>query len=121
LPCLRRLRRLKGLGVIHHCVAQVDPQELGRDLLAFVTVKREMRGKVPMEGIWGVRADLGRRARLLRTTDDMDDLLRVHVEDLEHFSRAVMSRLQTRPGVVDVKSGLALDVSTRPPRCRCSA
>jgi Lrp/AsnC family leucine-responsive transcriptional regulator len=42
-------------------------------------------------------------------TGDMDYLLRVHVEDLEHFSRLVMNQLLKQPGVVDVKSSFALD------------
>ncbi|MFO0208318.1 MAG: Lrp/AsnC ligand binding domain-containing protein, partial [Betaproteobacteria bacterium] len=42
-------------------------------------------------------------------TGDMDYLLRVHVEDLEHFSRFVMEQLLKQPGVVDVKSSFALD------------
>jgi Lrp/AsnC family leucine-responsive transcriptional regulator len=38
----------------------------------------------------------------------MDYLLRVHVEDLPHFSRFVMDQLLRQPGVVDVKSSFAL-------------
>jgi Lrp/AsnC family transcriptional regulator, leucine-responsive regulatory protein len=121
LPCLRRLWRLKGLGVIHHCVAQVDPQEIGLDLLAYVTVKLEKHGKMPMEDFRARVQTWPEVVACYAMTGDMDYLLRVHVEDMEHFSRLVMSRLLTRPGVVDVKSGLALDVSKRPPRCRCSA
>jgi Lrp/AsnC family leucine-responsive transcriptional regulator len=39
----------------------------------------------------------------------MDYLLRVHVEDLQHFSRFVMEQLLMQPGVIDVKSSFALD------------
>ena len=42
-------------------------------------------------------------------TGEMDYLLRVHVEDLEHFSRFVMEQLLKQPGVVDVKSSFALE------------
>jgi Lrp/AsnC family leucine-responsive transcriptional regulator len=40
----------------------------------------------------------------------MDYLLRVHVEDLPHFSRFVMEQMLKLPGVVDVKSSFALEV-----------
>ena len=42
-------------------------------------------------------------------TGEMDFLLRVHVEDLQHFSRFVMDQLLRQPGVVDVKSSFALE------------
>jgi Lrp/AsnC family leucine-responsive transcriptional regulator len=42
-------------------------------------------------------------------TGEMDYLLRVHVEDLQHFSRFVMEQLLMQPGVIDVKSSFALD------------
>ncbi len=41
-------------------------------------------------------------------TGEMDFLLRVHVEDMEHFSRFVMETLLRHPAVLDVKSSFAL-------------
>lgn len=40
---------------------------------------------------------------------DMDYLLRVQVEDLDHVSRFVMDSLLKHPGVLDVKSSFVLD------------
>ena len=42
-------------------------------------------------------------------TGEMDYLLRVHVEDLDHFSRFVMDSLLKHPSVLDVKSSFALE------------
>ena len=42
-------------------------------------------------------------------TGDTDYLLRVHVEDLEHYSRFMMNRLLKQPGVIDVKSNFVLE------------
>jgi len=108
-PCLRRVRRLEELGVIRQYVALVDPQRIGLGLLAYVTVKLEKRGNMPMEEL---RARIQTWPEVLACyamTGDMDYLLRVHVEDLEHFSRLVMDQLLKQPGVVDVKSSFALD------------
>lgn len=108
-PCLRRIRRLEDLGVIRQYVALVDPQKIGLGLLAYVTVKLEKRGKMPMDEF---RARVQTSPEVLACyamTGDMDYLLRVHVEDLEHFSRLVMNQLLKQPGVVDVKSSFALD------------
>ena len=41
-------------------------------------------------------------------TGEMDYLLRVHVEDMEHFSRFMMKTLLIHPSVADVKSSFAL-------------
>jgi DNA-binding Lrp family transcriptional regulator len=41
-------------------------------------------------------------------TGEMDYLLRVHVEDMEHFSRFMMVTLLRHPAVLDVKSSFAL-------------
>ncbi len=108
-PCLRRIRRLEDLGVIRQYVALVDPQRIGLGLLAYVTVKLEKRGKMPMDEF---RARVQTWPEVLACyamTGDMDYLLRVHVEDLEHFSRLVMTQLLKQPGVVDVKSSFALE------------
>jgi Lrp/AsnC family leucine-responsive transcriptional regulator len=41
-------------------------------------------------------------------TGETDYLLRVQVEDLDHFSRFLMGKLVKQPGVIDVKSSFAL-------------
>jgi len=38
-PCLRRVRRLRELGVIERDVALVDPMKVGQDIIAFVGVE----------------------------------------------------------------------------------
>ena len=42
-------------------------------------------------------------------TGDMDYLLRVQVEDLDHFSRFIMGKLLKQASVADVKSSFALE------------
>ena len=42
-------------------------------------------------------------------TGDMDYLLRVQVEDLDHFSRFVMDSLLKHPGVIDLRSSFVLE------------
>jgi len=108
-PCLRRLRRLEEQGVVRQYVALVDPQKIGLGLLAYVTVKLEKRGKMPMEEFRARVQTWPEVQACYAMTGDMDYLLRVHVKDLEHFSRLVMNQLLKQPGVVDVKSSFALD------------
>jgi Lrp/AsnC family transcriptional regulator, leucine-responsive regulatory protein len=108
-PCLRRLRRLEELGVMRQYVALVDPQRAGLGLLAYVTGKLEKRGKMPMDGFRARVQSWPEVQACDAMTGDMDYLLRVHVEDLEHSSRRVMNQMLEQPGLVDVKSSFALD------------
>jgi Lrp/AsnC family leucine-responsive transcriptional regulator len=108
-PCLRRIRRLEDAGVIRQYVALLDPGRLGLGLLAYVSVKLEKRGKMPMEDFGARVQGWPEVAACYAMTGEMDYLLRVHVEDLQHFSRFVMDQLLRQPGVVDVKSSFALE------------
>lgn len=108
-PCLRRIKRLEEAGVIRGYVALVDPDKVGLGLLAYVSVKLEKRGKMPMEDFGAQVQGWPEVAACYAMTGEMDYLLRVHVRDLQHFSRFVMDQLLGQPGVVDVKSSFALE------------
>jgi Lrp/AsnC family leucine-responsive transcriptional regulator len=123
-PCLRRIRRLEELGVIRNYVALLDADALGLGLLAYVNVRLEKRALTSESR--GERAGGADRhqshAALFSAaiaqwpevvachamTGDMDYLLRVHVEDMAHFSRFVQDQLLHHPSVIDVKTSFSL-------------
>lgn len=119
-PCLRRIKRLEDAGVIRQYVALLASEKIGLGLLAYVNVRLEKHGDVPTSG--GVRKNLASpRADLAASvanwpevvacyamTGEMDFLLRVHVRDMEHFSRFMMETLLRHPAVLDVRSSFAL-------------
>jgi Lrp/AsnC family leucine-responsive transcriptional regulator len=107
--CLRRVRALESAGVIRRYVAIVDPKRVGLALMAFVNVKLEKRGRMPADGFARAVKDWPEVLACYSLTGDMDYLLRVQVENLEHFSRFVMDSLLKHPGVVDVKSSFVLE------------
>jgi Lrp/AsnC family leucine-responsive transcriptional regulator len=108
-PCLRRIKRLEEQGVIRGYVALVDAEKVGLGLLAYVSVKLEKRGKMPMEEFRARVQGWPEVLSCYAMTGEMDYLLHVQVEDLQHFSRFVLDRLLRQPGVVDVKSSFALE------------
>jgi Lrp/AsnC family transcriptional regulator, leucine-responsive regulatory protein len=108
-PCLRRVRRLEEEGVIRQYVALVDPAQVGLGLTAYVNVKLEKRGKMPIEAFSDAVARWPEVVACYAMTGDMDYLLRVQVEDLEHFSRFVMDSLLKQTSVIDVKSNFVLE------------
>ena len=107
--CLRRVRALEEGGVIRRYAALLDPGKVGLGLRAFVTVKVEKRGRMPAEAFTKAVQDWPEVVGCHSTSGDMDYLLRIHVEDLEHFSRFVMDSLLKHPGVLDVKSSFVLE------------
>lgn len=108
-PCLRRLKRLEESGVIRSYVALLDPDRIGLGLLAYVSVKLEKRDRMPMDEFRARVQSWPEVLACYAMTGEMDYLLRVHVEDLQHFSRFVMDQLLKQPGVVDVRSSFALE------------
>ena len=119
-PCLRRIRRLEEGGVIRGYVALLEPRLLGLGLRAFVNVRLEKRGGTSFAA--GVKnppthADFFREAVRAwpevvacdAMTGDMDYLLRVQVEDMEHFSRFMQDELLHHPSVIDVKTSFSLE------------
>jgi Lrp/AsnC family transcriptional regulator, leucine-responsive regulatory protein len=107
--CLRRVRALEEAGVIRRYVAILDPRKVGLGLMAFVNVKLEKRGRMPTDAFARAVKDWPEVLACHSLTGDMDYLLRVQVEDLEHFSRFVMDSLLKHPGVLDVRSSFVLE------------
>ena len=115
-PCLRRIRRLEDAGVIRQYVALLAPEKIGLGLLAYVNVRLEKHSDAPGKGATkSSRADFAASVAnwhevvaCYAMTGEMDFLLRVHVEDMEHFSRFMMETLLRHAAVLDVKSSFAL-------------
>lgn len=108
-PCLRRVRALEEAGVIRDYVALLDPMKVGLGLLAYVSVTLEKRGRMASESFGRTVLTWPEVISCYSMTGEMDYLLRVHVEDLEHFTRFMMDRLLKLPSVVDVKSNFVLE------------
>lgn len=121
-PCLRRIKRLEEAGVIRQYVALLAPEKIGLGLLAYVNVRLEKHGASQPNGSRpntpitpSPRDDFSASVThwpevvaCYAMTGEMDYLLRVHVEDMAHFSRFMMETLLRHPAVLDVKSSFAL-------------
>ena len=107
-PCLRRLKHLEESGIIKRYVALLDPTRLGLGLQAFVNVALEKRGSVHMQSFLQAVQRWPEVIACYALTGDMDYMLHVYCEDLDHFSRFVMGELLTHPGVEDLRSSFVL-------------
>lgn len=114
-PCLRRIKNLEESGVIRQYVALLDPDKIGLGLLAYVNVRLEKHSDAAGGGSRSPRADFAASVAnwpevvaCYAMTGEMDFLLRVHVEDMGHFSQFMMDTLLKHPAVLDVRSSFAL-------------
>lgn len=113
-PCLRRIKNLEQAGVIRQYVALLDPDKIGLGLLAYVNVRLEKHSdsgagsRPPRVDFAASVANWPEVVACYAMTGEMDYLLRVHVENMGHFSRFMMETLLKHPAVLDVKSSFAL-------------
>jgi Lrp/AsnC family leucine-responsive transcriptional regulator len=106
--CLRRVQRLESSGVIQGYAALVDPKRVGLGLQAFVRVQLEKHGQQGLDRFIEGVDSWDEVVACHALTGDMDYLLQVVVQDLEHFSRFLLDKLINATGVADVNSSFVL-------------
>jgi Lrp/AsnC family leucine-responsive transcriptional regulator len=106
--CLRRVQRLEREGVIAGYRAEVDPDRLGLGLQAFVRVQLVRHDSEAIAAFVAFVKDWDEVIACHALTGDMDYLLQIVVQDLEHFSRFLLDRLLNQAGVADVNSSFVL-------------
>lgn len=106
--CLRRVQRLEADGVIDGYVARVDPAAVGLGLQAFVRVQLRSHDAAAVQAFVERVGGWDEVIACHALTGDMDYLLHVIVEDLEHFSRFLLDHLLDDGSVADVNSSFVL-------------
>ncbi|KFN45583.1 hypothetical protein N790_09780 [Arenimonas malthae CC-JY-1] len=106
--CLRRVQRLEQLGVLAGYAARIDPGKVGLGLQAFVRVQLARHDP---EAVEAFTARVNRWDEVVAChalTGEMDYLLQVVVQDLDHFSRFLLDHLLNASGVADINSSFVL-------------
>lgn len=108
----RRIRRLEQIGVIDGYRAIVRPSALGLSLSALLSVRlekhRASNQRSPQEVFSAAVQGWPEVVECLAMTGEMDYLLRVHVQDMEHYAHFVLETLLKHESVEDVKSSFVL-------------
>lgn len=113
--CLRRTQRLENSGVIGGYGAWLDPARLGLGLQAFVRVQLANHDAAAISRFAQAVQSWDEVVAAYALTGEMDYLLHIVVEDLDHFSRLLLDRLLGDAGVADVNSSFVLR-TVKPPR-----
>ncbi|NNM65312.1 MAG: Lrp/AsnC family transcriptional regulator [Burkholderiales bacterium] len=108
----RRVRRMEQTGIILGYHAAVDARRLGLGLSAMLSVRLEKHRaesqRAPLESFRAVVQTWPEVVECLALTGEMDYLLRVHVQDMEHYAHFVLQTLLKHESVEDVKSSFVL-------------
>ena len=106
--CLRRVQRLETEGYIAGYRAVLDAQKLGYGLQAFVRLQLARHDAATIAAFVERVGAWDEVIACHALTGDMDYLLHVLVQDLEHFSRFLLDRVLRHGDVADVNSSFVL-------------
>jgi Lrp/AsnC family transcriptional regulator, leucine-responsive regulatory protein len=83
--CLRRIRRLKSVGVIDRVVALLDPAKAGRGMKAIVTVELERHGEQHMRRFLDLAAMEPVVIQAYSVSGSTDAVLMLRLMDMDEF------------------------------------
>lgn len=107
-PCLRRLRRLEDSGVIQGYTVRLDNTALGLGISALIFVQLERNSLDNANHFEAAVRDLPEVTECSVLTGAHDYLLRVTVQDLEHYERFVKESLASIPQVANIDTRIVL-------------
>ena len=106
--CWRRVKRLDAQGVIRARVALLDPNALGLQLTAFVSVRTNQHSPQWLQRFAaGVQA-IPEVVEFYRLSGDIDYLLKIRLRDIEDYDRVYKALIKTAP-IADVSSSFAME------------
>jgi len=106
--CSRRVQNLRRDGVILGYSAQLNREELGLGVLAFVSVTFDKAQYRRLGDLHKVVRDLPEVLECHAVTGDCDYLLKVVARDLEAYGTFLNAKLIQAPGVISVRSVVSL-------------
>ena len=104
----RRVQRLEDTKVISHYTAILDHDVVGLSVTAFTSVILGLHGEAHREAFERAVSDMPEVLECLSVSGEADYVLRVVAPDLASFSDFMTKRLLRLPGVINVKSNIAL-------------
>jgi DNA-binding Lrp family transcriptional regulator len=104
----RRIQRLEESKVISHYAALLDLDVVGLGVTAFTSVTLGQHGETQGDAFERAIAEMPEVLECFSVSGEADYVLRVVAPDLASFSEFMMKRLLRLPGVINVKSNIAL-------------
>lgn len=106
--CHRRIKALEAAGLIAGYAAQLDPQQLGLKLLAFVEITLTSQSREAMDRFEAAVQDYDDILDCHLMSGQADYLLRVAATDLDQYDRIHRDCLARLPGVSAMRSAFSI-------------
>ena len=106
--CWRRIRALEKGGVIQRYAALLDRKLIGLNFCTFVLLSLSRHDKQNVLAFETAIKDRPEVLECYATTGDADFMLRVVTRDIEAYDRFLENFIFTLPGLLQVKSNIAL-------------
>lgn len=107
--CQRRVQALLDRGIIDGIAAQMNPQAMGYEIEAYVSVHVERQDVARAQKFRNVIKKYPEVQTCHMLSGEVDYLLRVIARDLKSYGRFVEEKILAMPGVKDASSSIVLD------------
>lgn len=108
-PCWRRIKQLEEKGVVKRRVAVIDPALVGLGMTAFVRIHTDKHTKDWLELFNSGVAKIPEIIECHRMTGDVDYLLKILVQNLEHYDAVYQRLLGLVPDLKDVSAAFSME------------
>jgi len=108
-PCWRRVKRLQEMGVIARYTVALDRKKIGLGTTAFVTLRIERHNIEWLHHFSECINDMPEIIECHRMTGDIDYILKVVVQDLNHYDRVYRELVDKVSGLIDVSSTFSME------------
>ncbi len=112
--CSQRVHRLRDEGVLLDTHATVDPEALGIDLQALISVRLARHSRKDVEAFHLHCLSLDEVRAVFHVTGRQDFVLHVAVRDTEHLRDLAMDAFTTRPEVAHIETSLVYEHDHKP-------
>lgn len=109
--CLKRVRRLRALGIIQRTVALLSPELVGYPLLTLVRVKLEIHLRDAGHTFEAMMSAQPRVLQSMVVAGEFDYVLLVRSRDVGHYQEFARDVLATAPGIRSYASEIVLSVA----------
>ncbi len=108
-PCLERVRRLEHEGYIRGYAALLDPEKLGRPLLAFVEVRLDRTTPDIFDRFKSAISGIDEVLECHMVAGGFDYLIKIRVQDMAAYRRFLGTRLTALPGVTQTHTYVVME------------
>jgi Lrp/AsnC family leucine-responsive transcriptional regulator len=109
--CLKRVRRLKAVGIIERTSAQLSPEALGFPLLTLARIKLNRPTEKSMREFEQRMNALPRVAQCLTVAGEIDYVVMIRSRDVAHYQEFARQVFAAAPGIRSYSSEIVLAVS----------